>query len=493
MVRVEPQTLRTKAAEIGAELPHLKVMPQPADGTKIASDAVSQLVASRHKLLAYRNSGQREAKRLSESYTAAAKAYETVDSETTDALARGETAPKIAPVPVNTHHLSPPIPVPDDLAPMNAPTASFTRVEEFAAQLEVDNVGSLHDFAGELKDFVTSLHQRADEFNSSGTVWDGQAAERAEAALTEYSGWLNHFAASANPLIDNANSLAEAHTTAKGNHPTLDECNRAIETRQIKAYAALQARSDEVQAAYAQHATIRAIDPPKPPSGAPNLGPVSRNDPKGAGTPGTPGTTPPAGGGGGAPPGGQPETAPVSPMSAEQPKSGAQPSSGGSPSGGSPSGGSPSGGSGSGGGMPSLPGGDPSKDMPSLPDGPDLSPAAAGSGGGGSGGGGSGGGGAGAMPLQPAASGPALGTSPAAGGMAGHPAAASAGGGMAGGMGGGGMPMGGHGQGGGGKEKRRTPGLTPDEVIYTEDREWTEAYIGQQAKRRTSADGKDTK
>jgi hypothetical protein len=65
---------------------------------------------------------------------------------------------------------------------------------------------------------------------------------------------------------------------------------------------------------------------------------------------------------------------------------------------------------------------------------------------------------------------------------------------MAGGMGGGGMPMGGHGQGGGGaKEKRRTPGLTPDEVIYTEDREWTENYIGQQAKRRASADGKDGK
>jgi hypothetical protein len=64
---------------------------------------------------------------------------------------------------------------------------------------------------------------------------------------------------------------------------------------------------------------------------------------------------------------------------------------------------------------------------------------------------------------------------------------------MAGGMGGGGMPMGGHGQGGGAKEKRRTPGLTPDEVIYTEDREWTENYIGQQAKRRTSADSKDAK
>jgi hypothetical protein len=146
--------------------------------------------------------------------------------------------------------------------------------------------------------------------------------------------------------------------------------------------------------------------------------------------------------------------------------------------------------------MPSLPGGgDPSKDMPGLPDGPDLSPAAAGGGGSGGGSGG-GGGGLGSSPLQPAAVGPALGTGPTAGGSAAGPHAAGAPG-AAGGMGGMGGGMGGmHGGGGhgqGGKEKKRAPGLTPDEVIYTEDREWTENYIGQQAKRRPSADSKDSK
>jgi hypothetical protein len=46
-------------------------------------------------------------------------------------------------------------------------------------------------------------------------------------------------------------------------------------------------------------------------------------------------------------------------------------------------------------------------------------------------------------------------------------------------MGGGMAPMhGAHGQ-GGGKERKRTPGLTPDEEIYNEDRPWTEGYIGQ--------------
>lgn len=58
---------------------------------------------------------------------------------------------------------------------------------------------------------------------------------------------------------------------------------------------------------------------------------------------------------------------------------------------------------------------------------------------------------------------------------------------MGGGMGGGG----GHGQAQSGKEKRRTPGLSPDEDLYVEDREVTEAVIGDR-KRRTIQDPKDS-
>jgi hypothetical protein len=60
-----------------------------------------------------------------------------------------------------------------------------------------------------------------------------------------------------------------------------------------------------------------------------------------------------------------------------------------------------------------------------------------------------------------------------------------------GGMGGG-MPMHGAGQGqGGGKERKRTPGLAPDEDIYSEDRPWTEAVIGNR-RRREVQDDKDS-
>jgi hypothetical protein len=53
---------------------------------------------------------------------------------------------------------------------------------------------------------------------------------------------------------------------------------------------------------------------------------------------------------------------------------------------------------------------------------------------------------------------------------------------------GGGMPMHGAGQGQGGKERKRTPGLAPDEDIYTEDRPHTEAIIGLRRRREVQED-----
>ena len=80
---------------------------------------------------------------------------------------------------------------------------------------------------------------------------------------------------------------------------------------------------------------------------------------------------------------------------------------------------------------------------------------------------------------------------PVAAGAAAGPTGGGTAGGAAGGMGG--MPMGGAGHGqGGGKEKKRTPGLAPDEDLYTEDRPWTEAVIGNR-RRKDVQDNKDSK
>jgi hypothetical protein len=56
----------------------------------------------------------------------------------------------------------------------------------------------------------------------------------------------------------------------------------------------------------------------------------------------------------------------------------------------------------------------------------------------------------------------------------------------------GGMPMAGHGQAPGGKDKRRTPGFSPDEDVYVEDREYTEEVVGVR-RRRTVQDPKESK
>jgi hypothetical protein len=52
-------------------------------------------------------------------------------------------------------------------------------------------------------------------------------------------------------------------------------------------------------------------------------------------------------------------------------------------------------------------------------------------------------------------------------------------------------PMHGAGHQNQGKEKRRNPNLSPDEDLYTEDREWTEGVIGLR-RRRDVQDGKES-
>ena len=512
-VRVEPYTLDWKARAIAEPMPAMPEPPVAADGTQIATDGLEQLTSGASKLKGYLESGEREAKRLSESFTAAAEAYRQVDVETCHRTGERRDCSQDLPGHAQAHPVG-----------FTAGSERLRRAQQRPRRdIRERRTGSPATRATRPGRVACALRRQPEvvlarpdrprrQFQGFGP-----ALERASRRQRHGGVGQAPFMVAPNGRHDTRFGRPRAgprrcaqHCQEQSPHHRTNQAADAemqaygFNPEAMAAYQALQAKSDEVQTAYANGAKMPVCHPPKPPSGSPSMPPVTENgDPRDSDIhkmedPGQkgPGSNPP---GGNPPDSGTPEspqtptTAPTSPASAEQPKSGGQPASGGSPSGGSPSGGSPSGGSGSGGGMPSLPGGDPSKDMPGLPDGPDLSPAAAGSGGGGSGGGGAGGGGGG-MPLQPAASGPAIGTSPTGGGAGGgHPAAASAGGGMAGGMGGGGMPMGGHGQGGGAKEKRRTPGLTPDEVIYTEDREWTENYIGQQAKRRTSADSKDAK
>jgi hypothetical protein len=96
------------------------------------------------------------------------------------------------------------------------------------------------------------------------------------------------------------------------------------------------------------------------------------------------------------------------------------------------------------------------------------------------------------MPLSPAVSAETVAPTAPTHAASATPGAASSGATAGGAMGGGMAPMGhgaGHNQ---GKEKRRDPSLAPDEDLYTEDRPWTEAVIGNR-RRKDVADGKEPK
>jgi hypothetical protein len=320
-----------------------------------------------------------------------------------------------------------------------------------------------------------------------------------------------------NRLADEADRVAQAHFTTLNNHqPIYDEFMRmqaeffASKNDQAKQLqiatrmAELQKASDEVRWQYAAEGQQNQVQPEDPPRGAAPTTPVTtKGDPRQPAGSGQDGESQAPGGGGPRLPGGQPpmQEAPMSPaaspastQSGGQESSGApsggQGSGGAATGGGQPSGGgAPSGGAQSGGGAPSggesvgSPGGGPQSDSPKLPTDPSLRPAAAS---GGSGAGGGADGGAPSSPLSAPVTAETVAPAPIVGAGPGPSTAAatSTGGAM---MGGGmGMaPMHAAGMGGQQQDKKRNPAVAQDEDLYTEDRPWTEAVIGNRRRRGT--------
>ncbi len=510
-VSVDPDELDAKAAQIAEPMPKPPGESLPPCALQVAASAVVELNKNASHLRGYSASGDAEATRLAESFRSAADAYRQVDQQAGIALDNGDSAPEITPV-TPAPPTTPPVPVPPSPG-YQCHAAPLVMLEDAAAQIEApDQAASLEVFRDEWNAYAAALDTRADAFSSSGMSWDGGAADAAYASLDRHREWLREMATASRTLAGQGDRLAAVHRGSRSEHPTLAQVTsldqQIIETTDVRQRMALmEARmklqniSEEVLGRYAGQSAFPPVEPPQPPTTG-QLPPVDKptKDPKNHSKP----LKDPAGedmqkqptaaGGGGAgsgdaPGSEEPAGMPTAPAAQQKTPSGAgQSSSGGAPSGG----GSPSGG-GAGGGMPSLPEfGGPSTDVPSPGD-PSLKPAAASGGGAGAGGGGSGGGGAGPMPLQPNVGGVSVGPTPGSAGAGPGATAGSGGAAMGGGMGGGMAPMHGAGQNQGGKEKKRTPDLSPDEDLYNEDRPWTEAVIGNRSRRRDTSEDKDTK
>jgi len=497
-VRVEPSSLRAKSLEISDDWPDppLGMVSVTPCGYQMSTDAVNQLNSDATHLSKCLLAGHAEARRLGQAFWNAADVYEAVDQRTRDAVALGRSA--------STEPLTP-RPVRIERSPKDEPkprlpiTADALPLDESAAKIEAPDQGhSLDDFSQRWKTYATALKTRADYFHIANVDWEGDAANAAYDKLRQHQAWMEGVVNSCKQLSANAETIYHAHFDAAVAHPKKSEVeelkNKIIEAmaagngdtadQYIQQWDALRQEADHIRNIYAQRlGGVGRIAPDWPPDAVPGAAAVTSN-----GEPPNPAATS-AGSplpGGGAPGG---PTAPAAPtLGARRGSDAGMPAKptgehGGAPSSGGSPGGSPSSG-GSGGKLPSLP------SSPHLPKGPSVKPASVGAHGGSGGGHG---GGAGAVgPLQPAVTGSAVAPphgAAAHGAQAGHagptaPVGAAAGG--------GGAPMGcqgGHGQ--GGKEKRRTPGLSPEEELYKEDREWTEGVIGHR-KRRDVRDGTDS-
>ncbi len=515
-VRVEPGQLEGKANDISTEVNDSSGFPSAPCAFVFVQAASAQVQGGALTLKSFVASGNREASNLAIVLRTAAGVYRSVDERTRAALDH-----------------DPPLPVPSDAVPVNAPleppippieaprvqslpggdTGGYIDPKAAAQIIHSGNSGPMRTYADDARRFASSLVADSDRFSLGGVDWHGTGAEAAGDALRQHKEWLVKIADQYKYLADQAEDIANAQDKWAAEHPTVQEIEQA-ETAMQQAianqdrialhiaqekYAELVRKSEEVLVSYSADVTGKGLlGVPKPPAGAAPVKPVTSNgDPRNAGQPQQPTRDgapqqPGAGSGGGAPQ--QPTGTPAStaqPMSAQQPAgqkpAGGSPSGGGAPAGG----GTPSGGGAPSGGMPGgSPGGGPSTGTPKLPTDPSLRPAALG-GGGAAGGGAGGGAGAASMPLSAAVGAETVAPTVPAHVASAGPAGASSGAAGSGAMGGGMAPMhgAGHNQ---GKEKRRDPNLAPDEDLYTEDRPWTEAVIGNR-RRRDVADGKESK
>jgi uncharacterized membrane protein YgcG len=508
-VRVEPSDLVGKAGELGTEPADALALPSPPCALSFVMNAAAVIQMNGSTLKSFMASGNAEAVRLSETLSAVAVAYSTVDTRAAQSVGSFGEVP-IEPVMPNPT-LSPTSPaVPASPPWQTYDGEAYADPKTAAAQIHSGSSSYMRDYADAALAFSDSLRTQAQNYSLDGINWEGTGAEAAGDSLMRHQAWLTQMADNYAAVAAQANQLADAHDRWAPQHPTVEQIEAA--EREVQAalasgdrlewkvaqekYHELFLKSEEVREGYKNDVGgVTPKTPEPPPPGAARMEPIARNgDPRQPGQPGEQapgGPQSPKGGPGGQPVGaGQPmgDTAPMSQGAGQQPAQ-----SGGAPAGGAPSGGvAPSGGGGAPGGSPSgLPGGGPQKDIPKLPTDPSLRPAAASGGGAGAGGGG--GGGMPSTPLSPPVSAETVAPTPIVGAAPGPSTAAAANtaGTMMGGMGGM-APMYAAGMGGQNQEKKRNPAVAQDEELYTEDRPWTEAVIGNRRRRETQ-EGKESK
>lgn len=459
------------------------------DQLQVAGHAAANLNENARVLEQYQRWAEAENTRTAEMLRIAAKAYADIDEKYADGFDDpGRTADLQAvsvPVPA-----TPMPPLPDGPAAMQKLSAGdYSDVNTTQQLLSAGDHGASLQVA-EVHWGLAATSAQAHAAPLKVTSWEGDAADAARDRMNKFSAWLQGLSAAWQRLSAAAAQLRASHTAALAEHTNIYTRYRFLEARMQelaapatagnavaarnemaeigKEMADLQRRSEEVREDYAINATFDTLQLDQPPF-APSPGSAQALVASGGSGPSD----------GASARGGEPgrDSAALADRTNRPGQPAGTPSGAGTPTtGGAPAGGGPG----------RAPTGPQSPGAPSTPPVPSPRPTAA-AGGGGSGGdvgGGAGGGSSGLPPTPMSAAVKAETVAPgptvtAGAGVAPAPVGGASGGGMGAGM----APMG-HGAGAQqGKEKRRDPRLAPDEDLYVEDREWTEAVIGQRRRR----------
>ncbi|OSC39275.1 type VII secretion system ESX-1 target EspB [Mycobacterium decipiens] len=453
-VTVDQQEILNRANEVEAPMadPPSDVPMTPCDLTA-AKNAAQQLVLSAENMREYLVAGAKERQRLATSLRNAAKAYGDVDEEAATALdSDGEGTVQAESAGAVGGDSSAELSETPRVATTGEP--NFMDLKEAARKLETGDQGSsFAHFADGWNSYNLTLQGDVKRFRGFDH-WEGDAATACEASFDQQREWILHMAKLSAAMAKQAQYVAQLHVWARREHPTYADIvgleklyaeNPSARDQILPVYAEYQQRSEKVLTEYNNKAALEPVNPPKPPA-AIKIDPPPPAQEQGL----IPGFLMPPADGSGTPTTGLPATPMVPPTGA------------------------------GGGGLPAGTAAEltsAGREAAAQLSG-DVAVKAASLGGGG--------GGAPSMPLGPAM-GDAESVRPAAAGDIAGAGQGRAPGGAAMGGGGMGMPMGGAHQGQGGSKTKGSQ--QDDEALYTEDRAWTEAVIGN----RRRQDSKESK
>lgn len=455
----QPQTMTVEQTEILARATEIEEAMTAAPtnvvadacALQVAVNAAQQLNLNADNMRTYLAAGYQEWQKLAQSMRNAAKAYGEVDDDSAQVM-NSDGQGSVSAHSAGTGNAG--AAALGDTPTVQAAGPNFTDLKTAAGQIEQPDQGvSAAGFRDAWVSYNLKLQSMKKRFRPFQD-WTGDAAAAVTASMEQQGEWLDRMAQTSVAMAKQGGFVADSQRTAYANHPKLYDV-QALEakynsttdqnTRQqlMQTYATYQQKSDQVLSEYNGKCILDAVQPPKP-AAAVKIDPppdpsqqglipgfVMNGLKNGAAGGLTPPMMPPMGGSGG----GAPAATSAELASAVHEASNATAAAGA--------------------GMKPM----------SL--------------------GGGGMGGAPAAPMAPAID--AESVRPAATsdvGGAGR-GAGVAGGAMGGGAGG--MPMGAH---GGGQGNSKTKGTQQDdEALYTEDRAWTEAVIGN----RRRQDSKESK